>query len=91
MNLIMKPMTPRMPIPSKVILVLVVKSSRVGRFISFMRRPTDSNLPDNLGSDLRFTCVRELLEYVLNCDWLGRLLTLWLPNPGVVCRLVGRS
>ena len=91
MNLIMKPMMPRIPIPSNVILVLVVKSSRVGRFISFMRRPTDSNLPDNLGSGLQFAYVCEGLEYVLNCDWLGHLLTLWLPNPNVVYRLAADS
>jgi hypothetical protein len=91
MNLIMKPMIPRIPIPSRVILVLVVKSSRVGLFISFMRRPTDSNLPDNLRSGLQFACVCEGLEYVFNCDWLGRLLTLWLPNPGVINRLATHS
>ena len=42
MNFIMKPMTPRTPIPRRVILVDVVKSSLLGLLMSFRRRPTDS-------------------------------------------------
>lgn len=41
MNFTMKPMTPRTPIPRRVILVDCVKSSLLGLLISFRRRPTD--------------------------------------------------
>ena len=50
MNFMMKPMTPRMPIPRMVILVEVVKSSLLGLLMSLVRRLMDSSLGNGVVS-----------------------------------------